>query len=687
MIVGVALLVHATTPPAARDSEASGENASPVADAAAPFERTEERAPCAHATPIRQPMFGDLHVHSSFSFDSYTSGQREDPWAAYGFGRGESIILPNADGDLVVEAKLRRPLDFVSVTDHAEFFGDIRVCTGDPWTLGYWTPLCLLTRTSYFYPSLFAAGEWAELIMQDRPDKERPLACALTDCPARSSEVWAEIQRATEEHYDRSSDCEYTTFVGYEYTDTPGGYNMHRNVVFRNDRVTEDAIDSFDMGARNFPGLWKRLRAECTERGDGCDVITIPHNPNLAGGLMFRDPETPEEARDRLAFEPVVELIQHKASSECRYDRLEGRGLETNDEQCTFEQNLTDNLASLAILFGELQSDQGAPVALDDFSPRNLVRNVLKDGLALGADGGVNPFQMGFIGSTDTHSAAPGATEEDNYPGHLGKRDAGYRNVQDHYQDNPGGLAVVWAEENSRDAIFAGLERRETYATSGTRPTLRFFAGADLSEDLCARVDAIETAYASGVPMGGELEAEAGAPRFFVSAMQDAGSPGHPGTALQRLQIVKGWVDAGGITHEQVFDVAGGPNDATVDTDTCAPIGEGHASLCSVWTDPGFDPTVDAFYYVRLLENPSCRWSTLQCMDVGVNPFADDCEAQASAADERFHAQGAMGNVWGNCCLSADDQPFLSPTIQERAWSSPVWIHRVKTEIASTGRP
>ncbi len=671
LLLGLALVAHASL-------AAEGSEPAPA------FERTESREPCAHFSPTRQPMFGDLHVHSSFSFDSFVSGQREDPWGAYRFGKGEAIVLPDADGELVVEAKLRRPLDFVAVTDHAELFGEIRICTEDPWTLGYWTPLCWMTRTRFFYPTLVAAGSWAELIMQDLAEKERALVCTLTDCAARSDDVWQEIQQAAEDHYDRSAACGFTTFVGYEYTDTPGGYNMHRNVIFRNDRVTADAIDSFDMGARNFAGLWRRLRAECIEGGAGCDVITIPHNSNLGGGLMFRDPETPDEARDRLAFEPVVELVQHKAASECRYDRLERRGLDTTDEQCTFEQNLTDNLASLAILFGELQSDQGAPVALDDFARRNMLRNVLKDGLTLGRSGGVNPFRMGFIGSTDTHSAAPGATDEDDYPGHLGKRDGGYRNVQDHYQDNPGGLAVVWAEENSRDAIFAGLKRKESYATSGTRPTVRFFAGAELPDDLCERADMVEAAYAHGVPMGGELAAGAGAPRFLVSALQDAGTAGHGGTPLQRVQIVKGWLDASGATHEEVFDVAGGPNDASVDRDTCEPVGVGHASLCTVWQDPDFDATQDAFYYVRLLENPTCRWSTLQCMDAGVSPFADDCEAQAAAANTRAHEQGAMGEVWGNCCLDDDDQPFLSPVIQERAWTSPIWVHGIATAIAGT---
>ena len=271
---------------------------------------------------------------------------------------------------------------------------------------------------------------------------------------------------------------------------------------------------------------------------------------------MFRDPKSPQEAADRRSFEPLVELTQHKASSECRFDRLAGRGVGTEDELCDFEQVVADNLNMLGSVHGEVRTEAAAPVPVDAFARRNMVRNVLKDGLALERETGVNPFVMGFIGSTDTHSATPGAAEEDAYSGHLGRRDSGYRNVQDHFFSNPGGHAVVWAEENSRDAIFAGMRRKETYATSGTRPVVRFFGG-DLEPELCAAPDRVARAYASGAPMGGRLPAREDAPRFLVSAAKDPGLPGRPGTDLQRIQIVKGWVDAAGRTHERVHDVAG----------------------------------------------------------------------------------------------------------------------------------
>jgi hypothetical protein len=447
-------------------------------------------------------------------------------------------------------------------------------------------------------------------------------------------------------------------------------------------------VSAYDTGRHNFPELWRRLRRQCIDAGNGCDVMSIPHNSNLSGGLMFPDPRTPEEAADSRFFEPVVELVQHKGASECRFDRLAGAGLATSDEACDFEQLVADNLSMLGSVEGEVRTARAAPVALADFARRNMVRNALKDGLMLEQKTGINPFRLGFIGSTDTHSATAGGAGEDNYPGHLGRRDAGFRNVQDHFFSNPGGLAVAWAEENSRDAIFDAIRRRETYATSGTRPLVRFFGGAQLDENLCSSASAIEQAYAEGVPMGGELGALApgAAPRFLVSAHKDPGLEHSPGTDLQRVQIIKGWVDAGGETHERVFDVAGDANNgAAVDPSNCAPVGPGASELCAVWRDPDFDPSQGAFYYARVLENPSCRWSTRQCQAAGVNPLSGDCPAQAATASKLAREQqDAKGEVYANCCIDARTQPFYSPTIQERAWTSPIW-YRAAGPVAAGG--
>lgn len=634
----------------------------------------ELNAPCADYTKHRMPLFGDLHVHSSYSFDSYISSQRNEPWAAYRFGRGEAITLPDADGEQEVNAQLRRPLDFMAVTDHAEFLGPINICTQDSGKLGYWFPACMMTRSGNFILQMLAADYWVKLgVAGTDAEKKTSFACTLSDCDAAEKSAWDNIQKATHDHND---ECKFTTFVGYEYTDAPDFKNLHRNVIFKNDKVTDLPISAYDTGSYNFPMLWTLLREQCLEGKPGCDVMSIPHNPNLSGGLMFPDPKSAQESKDRLAFEPVVELIQHKGASECRYDRLAGRGVGTSDELCDFEQIKNDSLAMLGSVAGEVRTLEADPVAIDQFGPRNMLRNVLKAGTQLKQQSGVNPFKMGFIGSTDTHSATPGASEEDNYPGHLGRRDAGYRNIQDHFFSNAGGLAVVWAEQNTRDAVFNAIRRKETYATSGTRPTLRFFGGWDFTQQMCDSSDMIDQAYASGVPMGGDLPAASkGSPSFLIAAVKDAGSPGYPGTDIQGVQIIKGWTDSSGQSHERIYQVIGGPeNGASVDANSCARTGKGLASACAVWKDPHFDANENAFYYARLLENPTCRWSTLQCKSFDVDPFSKDCKSQAAKATALAKDNGAWGDqVFEKCCLSESEEPFYSPVIQERAWSSPIW--------------
>ena len=241
---------------------------------------------------------------------------------------------------------------------------------------------------------------------------------------------------------------------------------------------------------------------------------------------------------------------------------------------------------------------------------------------------------------------------------------------------------MVWAEENSRDAIYAAILRKEVYATSGTRPIVRFFGGAELDAALCASDDMISRAYEQGVPMGGEFShANPGqGPTFLVSAQKDPGDANYPGTDLQRLQVIKGWVDADGQTFEKVYDVAGdADNGAAVDHASCASTGQGFSQLCTVWQDPQFDPSQSAFYYVRVVENPSCRWSTLQCQAAGVNPFAEDCQVQADAASAHARDElGASGDVYSKCCLDPAQQPFYSPVLQERAWTSPIWYRTAK---------
>lgn len=640
-----------------------------------PFERTETRQPCSHFNEDKLPLFGDLHVHTSYSFDSYVSSQRNDPRAAYRYARGEAIVLSDADANQTITAQLQRPLDFTAVTDHAEFLGPINLCTQDPSRISYWFPACIATRSEWFGIQLLAADYWVTLgVVSDSNEKSASFVCTLDDCDAAHRETWGQIQEAAEAYYDRSEDCTFTSFVGYEYTDAPNYSNLHRNVIFRNADVTETAISTYDTGSRNYPELWRRLRQQCIDSDSRCDVMSIPHNPNLSRGLMFPDPENEAQAQNRLFFEPLVELVQHKATSECRFDRLLQVGVATEDELCDFEQAPSDNLAMLGTVFGEMRSDVGEPVSIDQFGRRNMVRNVLKDGLVLEKNTGINPFKLGFIGSTDTHSATPGGADEDNYEGHLGRRDAGYRNLQDHFFDNPGGLAVVWAEENARDSLFEAMRRRETYATSGTRPIVRFFAAESMPDDMCENPDMVSQAYANGVPMGAELPAPAQSPEFLVSANKDAGTDQHPGVDLQRLQIIKGWVAADGTTHERVYDVAGSEDTGGwVNENSCAVTGSGYSKLCTVWRDPDYSASETAFYYVRVLENPSCRWSTHQCMAAAVNPFSEQCTEQATKMTES--TPGAIGDVYGRCCLDPAEEPFYSPVIQERAWTSPIWIN------------
>ncbi len=629
--------------------------------------------PCNHFQALKQPFFGDLHVHTGLSFDAYISSIRLGPDPAYRYAKGEPLQLPGADGMPGAYTAIDRPLDFAAITDHGEFLGQVAVCAADTGIARFW-PLCAMSRANNIWVQLLAASWWTSLGGQAVDAPEPSFACTLGDCEQAQIDTWRDIQVAAANHQDTSGDCSFTTFNAYEYTQASAQNNMHRNVIFRNAQVTDRPVTIYETG-QSVPELWRALREQCLLRGDDCDVLAIPHNSNLAGGLMFPDPIDQEQAALRLQMEPVAEIIQHKGASECRYDRLRGTGVLTQDELCDFEQIDSDNLHMLGTVEGEMRSERGLSVPVDQFAPRNLLRNVLKDGLAIENTTGINPFQLGFIGSTDTHSATPGATMESGYAGHLGRRDAEYRNVQDHFASNPGGLAVVWAEENSRDAIFDAIRRRETYATSGTRPYLRFFAG-DYADNLCESPDMLAVAYERGVPMGARLRPRSAAPpRFLIAAQQDAGTASSAGNPIERIQIVKGWVDDTGQTHEVVHDAAGKASAGLgVNPDTCESIATGFSDVCTVWRDPDYDPDQNAFYYARLIETPSCRWSTLQCQAAGVNPFAENCLLQRDEANARALAAGAKGPVYDNCCRTAETEAFYAPVIKERAWSSPIWI-------------
>ena len=616
-----------------------------------PYSITEERAACASFDPLRRPLFGDAHVHTAYSFDAGSQDTRNTPRDAYRFARGAELGLQpySPAGKALRKAKLRRPLDWTAVTDHSEMLGEVRICQ-DPQAPGHDSDLCWIYRN--LGPLAFNAMAFRTIMA-----KERFQYCGqdARRCLEQAMVVWRDIQAAAEEAYDRTSACTFTSFVGYEWTGSVGnGANLHRNVIFRNDKVPAYATSWVETPSAY--DLWKHLERDCVQGTPGCDALTIPHNSNLSGpGLIFESarltgpadanqPVDKEEARLRQRWEPLVEIMQHKGDSECLL------GGDTTDEACGFEKLPYNSFAGVGRFRTSNLSDELRP------DRRAMVRQALEKGLLLEAELGVNPLKFGIVASTDTHLGTPGLTLEDDAKGHGGAGMQGSLAVglPDNIEFNPSGLAVVWAEENTRDAIFSAMQRREAYGTSGTRPTVRFFGGWGYPEDLCGAGSFAARGYQGGVPMGGDLESRppgSDAPTFAVWALKDPGTAAAPGTPLQRVQIVKGWVEKGA-THERVVYVAGGDNGASVDTATCERRGEWAAELCAVWKDPDFDPSQGAFYYARVLENPTCRWSQQLCVEAGI-----ECSDPASVP------------AGFTACCSAEHRR----TVQERAWTSPIW--------------
>jgi len=402
-------------------------------------------------------------------------------------------------------------------------------------------------------------------------------------------------------------------------------------------------------------------------------VIAIPHNSNESNGNKFfpRYPgansieEERRQALERARMEPLVEIVQNKGESECMNGLSGVYG--PPDELCDFEkvrQPPFEDCGDGTGFWGQL--------GLGCVSRLDYVRNVLLEGLREEERMGVNPYKLGIVAGTDTHNAIPGAVAEDRYIGHRGIREGtpeqrlGPGGLHPHgVVANPGGLTAVWAAENSRDGIFEALQRRETYATSGTRITVRFFGGWDYPEAMCedwSSLDFATTAYEEGVPMGGDLAPQpegSGAPRFVVLATKEPPDPGgSESTPLQRIQIIKGWINAEGQPAHKVFEIAGDPNNgADVDLETCERIGTGFDSLCTVWIDPEFLPEERAFYYARVVENPSCRWNTYECIRLPEGDRPESCS-----------------------------DPSLAKVIQERAWTSPIWYTSPTDKNASAKR-
>jgi Protein of unknown function (DUF3604) len=585
------------------------------------------------ANPDRNAYFGDLHVHTGLSFDAYVFGTRATPDDAYAYAKGQGIKHPAG-----FDMQLKHPLDFEAVTDHSEYLG-MMAAMQDPNSKVGQHPVGKQMREAKTPEERRVAFQAVARYLrgQVKPDD-------LMD-PTVVSSAWQRSIEAAERNNDPGT---FTAFVGYEYTSVgPEQQNLHRNVIFRGSDVPQQVFTALD--STNPEQLWAWMD---TQRASGKDVLAIPHNSNGSDGMMFEltnsegQPIDAAYAEERMKNEPLVEVTQVKGTSDTHPI------LSPNDEWANFEImpfRIATNLPS---------KPQGS-----------YVREAYLNGLVMQAAKGFNPYRFGLIGSSDTHVAA-GPYDEANYWSKAGLLDATPQQRGSVPLDKPNadgsiyaagyfqywsasGLAGVWAEQNTRDAIFDALRRKETFATSGPCLRVRFFAGFGLTDALLDDPNAVHTAYANGVPMGADLVAHdaAATPSFFVWAMRDPDS-----APLQRLQVIKGWV-ADGKPHERVFDVACSvgnvdsatqrcpDNGARVDLTTCAYSTDiGANELRTVWRDPEFDPNQRAFYYVRALENPTCRWSTWDAIRAGVAP-----------------------------------RPDLPTTIQERVWSSPIWFQPVKS--------
>ena len=623
----------------------------PAEQSEAPTPTPEQAAaPAAPAeiesNPNRDPYFGDLHVHTVYSFDAFLFGTRATPDDAYAFAKGGA--LTHAAG---LEMKMKKPLDFQAVTDHATYLGMLPAMFDESTEISQ-RPIAAELRAATTPAELGAA--FTTMLPRIGGQLEEP--DDLLDLDVVGS-AWGKIIESAERN---NAPGEFTTFIGYEYTTSgPDFENLHRNVIFRGGEAPDLPFSRLD--SLNPEDLWDWLDSQ---RDQGFEALAIPHNSNGSNGWMFEktnqagEPIDAAYAEQRMRNEPLVEITQVKGTSDTH------PALSPNDEWADFE------IMPVRVASPLLSQPQGS-----------YVREAWLNGLAMQEAEDLNPYRFGVIGSSDTHNAA-GSFEEDNYWSKTGRLDATPQmrgsvpldegtpvgNVFDlgddptdeapaedgpAYSDAPAqywgasGLAAVWAESNTRESIYDAFRRKETFATSGPHIPVRFFAGYGIDGTLLDADDVIAAAYAAGVPMGGDLIADGeAAPGFFVWAMRDADA-----APLQRLQVIKGWVEDGQ-TNERVFDVAcsdGGAvdpathrcpdNGAAVDLATCAISDDkGAAELSAIWQDPTFTPGQRAFYYVRALENPKCRWSTWDAIRAGVAPRED------------MHA-----------------------TIQDRAWSSPIW--------------
>jgi len=598
----------------------------------------------------RVPLFGDLHVHTTYSFDAYIFGTLATPDDAYEFAKGRSIKHPAG-----FDVSLDRPLDFYGVTDHGTFLGQVAEAA-TPGTPYYDAPSSVQVNDINSPENLNistiprrteAFGGF--LVNTITALRERKLDIQYLDSVSRRA--WADTVAAAERHNDPGN---FTTFIAYEYTaSTADMGNLHRNVIFKGNGNRIPSVPYSRANSNDPEGLWKWMDRI---REDGIESLAIPHNSNGSDGFMFAlkdsygNPLTKEYAELRMRNEPIVEITQVKGTSDTH------PALSTNDEWADFE------IMPFKVATQSYSEPKGS-----------YVRDALLEGIKMEEKEGFNPYKFGFIGSSDTHTAAS-SQEEDNFFAKIGLLDSsaalrGSIPMTDpaileagqsltevdgkKYMNSSAitwgasGLAGVWAETNTRDSIYDAFRRKESFATSGPRMTIRFFAGFNLDQSKINDADLIEHLYANAKTMGADLDGIGQqTPSFFVWAVRDAYT-----APLQRVQIIKGYVDASGQPHEQVFDVAcsdGGvpdlnsfrcpDNNAKVDISSCAFSQDvGAVELKTFWSDPTFEVDQRAFYYVRALENPTCRWSTWDAVRNNVEP-----------------------------------RPDMPKTIQERVWSSPI---------------
>lgn len=566
--------------------------------------------------------FGDTHLHTSFSPDASLMGNRSaDPDTAYRYAKGLPVVHPGTRA----RVQIQQPLDFLSVADHAEFLGVIpAILDGDP-RVGD------SEKGKRFLTLIRERKLWeAFSVLSGIAGKGEPDPGFTSDEITRSA--WHAIVDAADAHYDPGT---FTTLLAWEWSSMPElpnqpvGANLHRVVLMREGaEIGKKFLPYSAFDSLRPEDLWAWL--EKTGNATGATLLAIPHNSNIGLGKMFDEvmsngaPMDAAYARERLRWEPVAEITQVKGDSETH------PSLSPTDEFANYELFVT----------------RGKQVDRGDF-----VRSAMRRGLEIETRTGANPYQFGLIGSSDAHTGLA-SVEERNYhakwavqstPEAMLAQAGGRRGAA----MGAAGLAAVWATENTREAIFDAFRRREVYGTTGTRLRVRFFGGFDFDEDDLRAPDPAVPGYAKGVPMGGALRAERKAPRFLVHAAKDP-----LGANLDRIQIVKGWVETSGESHERIYDVAYAGRER-LGGDGLAPVGNtvnlatgrytndiGIAQLRAVWEDPDFDPEVpSAFYYARVLEIPTPRHSLLDAIALG-EPHPDE----------------------------------LPVTVQERAYTSPIWV-------------